>query len=383
MLRRPDVPRGAGRRWSWSGAPFPMPGGLPPRQGMAAQKKAPLKPGGAGVYSGGIVTEAQPVVNQPQDQPPLVDWAARRAAFELTLPPRPDKPPATAPKDGRIWDRYRRTKKNWEERCRRLRREAGIPPLTSKEGSDRSKLAKRAEKGEVTVAELVDAGMLGLASKMGYGRGEWLPPPDPTLSEGGRMSEYTQDVASTIIIRVARGQTLTQICAEPSMPSLDTWRGWVLRYPDLRDAYESAKRMKAAVLFDEALDLVRWLKNQRFLAGDAVDVNAKRVALQGLQTAAGKLDPQQFGDRSLTVPSLTIQINTNLDLGAGPREELSSGDGAMFAYTIQAKSPPVLDASVSDKEPDESAPKDSPGEARRMELLPQPLTEENADEATR
>lgn len=294
-------------------------------------------------------SEPAVVANDPQ--------AELRAQVEAMLPKRPPKPPVGAPKSGMVWQRYRMAVKNWEEKCRRIRRAAGLKPLSSSEANARAK-AKRG----MTVAQLVDAGLMSPLAAL-------LPPTPKWTPEAGQITKYSPELAAQIVERVASGETITSITNHRGMPTFAAWRSWVLANKDLRDAYEAAKRLKAATLFDEALDLVRWLKESKFAAADATDINAKRVALQGLWHAAGKLDPQQFGERSLATPAISIHINTNLDLGSGPLEEMSSGDGAMFSYTLQAKPLPVLDASVSDKDPDESAPKDSPVEARRADAI--------------
>lgn len=169
---------------------------------------------------------------------------------------------------------------------------------------------------------------------------------------------YSPDLAAAIILRVANGETLTAVCREIGMDRT-TFNSWVVAYPELREAWMAARRVKAGALFDEALDIARDLKENR---KDAVQVNALRVATETLKWAAAKLSPQEYGDKMADKPVVAIQINTGLDLGPQSRDTESSVSG-LFAYSLSARLPePSTSAEIIEGE---SVPKrKDPAQAR-------------------
>lgn len=167
-----------------------------------------------------------------------------------------------------------------------------------------------------------------------------LPPTPARTSAQGANTHYDPEIAADMCKRMALGETLSAICARPGFPTATAFRGWTLAYPELRDAWIAARRIKATSLFDEALDLARDLKQGRKLVS-STEVNALRVAIDTLRWAASKLDPGQYGDQAGKVPVVAIQINSNLDLG---RNATVSGDDSLYSFTVQL--PPPLDPST-------------------------------------
>ena len=177
-------------------------------------------------------------------------------------------------------------------------------PGARKARYERDKAARHAAKAARQLAALpeITPSMRALA--------EVIPP----VREIAHLREYNPLVCANIIERVANGETLRGICKQDGMPDRTSFQSWVVAYPDLRSAWEAARRVKAHTLFDEALDAARDLKER---AGDvgAAEVNALRVAIDTLKWTAGKLNPQEYGDKSITTPAIAIQINCGLDLG--------------------------------------------------------------------
>jgi hypothetical protein len=52
--------------------------------------------------------------------------------------------------------------------------------------------------------------------------------------------EYDKEIAAQITGRIMDGERLSAICADPKMPDLATVQGWLVRYPNFGDAYNSA-----------------------------------------------------------------------------------------------------------------------------------------------
>lgn len=149
--------------------------------------------------------------------------------------------------------------------------------------------------------------------------------------KGRFASTYDPKLAMRVCERIAEGETLSGICAAEGMPDRKTFRRWVVNDPELRKAYDAARELKSHSLFDEALDLARELKGNGL---DNATVGARRVAIDTLKWAAGKLNPREYGERSDAGPAIAIQINTPLNLGSADR---TSGPApGENLYTLQA-----------------------------------------------
>lgn len=169
-------------------------------------------------------------------------------------------------------------------------------------------------------------------------------------AEQGFLDTFRMDVAVMICERIAEGETLAKICRDSGMPDRSTFRKWVLRNEDLRAAYEAARELQSHSLFDETLDLTRRLQDDNELSN--VQVTAFRVALDNLRWAAGKLNPQQYGERSNPNAALAIQIITPLNLGQagkeygpGPGENLYTLTASLVAPNEPGEAPAQIAAS--------------------------------------
>jgi hypothetical protein len=85
------------------------------------------------------------------------------------------------------------------------------------------------------------------------GFGVFEPPP---LKRGaGRPTAYDAQIADQICDRVADGEFIHVICADPGFPKHRTVRDWTQRYPEFKAAYEQAKHCKHERLMDECLQI--------------------------------------------------------------------------------------------------------------------------------
>jgi hypothetical protein len=158
--------------------------------------------------------------------------------------------------------------------------------------------------------------------------------PARVFASGGHApSLYDPVRAARVLEAVSAGATLSKACAELDVPiTATTFHSWVLQRPELRKLWDEAKRIKAGAIFDQVQNLANKLINAADDYGkeDASTVNAIRTGLGTLQWMAGKLNPQEYGERMPAVPHVMVQINTDLDLGqGGPRVEREGP----FTYT--------------------------------------------------
>jgi len=106
---------------------------------------------------------------------------------------------------------------------------------------------------------------------------------------GGSVSMLTPELSETICARLASGETLLSVGADPEMPAASTICGWVRRYEDFREAYVTAKGIAADLLFELALEVA--------LDCDAETVQADRLRIQTLRWQAAMLAPKTYGER--------------------------------------------------------------------------------------
>ena len=66
---------------------------------------------------------------------------------------------------------------------------------------------------------------------------------------------YTEQDMMAVIARIANGETLLRICAEPTSPSREVFRHWMKEVPALQQFYEDAKIYRTEHLADEIIDI--------------------------------------------------------------------------------------------------------------------------------
>ena len=145
-------------------------------------------------------------------------------------------------------------------------------------------------------------------------------PPNPLPSRPDRkkfpLAKYEPELALEVCVRIAGGETLKGIMAEKRMPTTATFHTWRVRYPELGKIYSEARVVAGHRYFDDVADLA----HQAALPvsdPNAIDSRKASVAITAKQWLAGKLVPQEYGDKIAKVPAVAIQINTTLDMGDG------------------------------------------------------------------
>lgn len=157
----------------------------------------------------------------------------------------------------------------------------------------------------------------------------------PTEKGRTRVTAYSPKVAEVILLKIADGATLRDIAKEPGMPTKSTIQRWIMKYPDLKQAWAAARELSASSLEDEALDMARVLKRQSDFTG--TKVRAFEVAMNQFRWSAAHRDPATFGQTAQPSVVVPIQINTSLDLGDGKGGGTVEIKGASTTYEVAAK----------------------------------------------
>ncbi|MBI1200308.1 MAG: hypothetical protein GC203_20810 [Phenylobacterium sp.] len=105
--------------------------------------------------------------------------------------------------------------------------------------------------------------------------------------EGGRKPRWCPHLAAEVCSRIADGQTMSAICADPDMPSLSLVHKWRSARPEFAADLELARQAQAERMCD-----LGWEIAQRITPKDAY---ATHVKLSQLRWTAAALAPARFG----------------------------------------------------------------------------------------
>ena len=105
-----------------------------------------------------------------------------------------------------------------------------------------------------------------------------------------RYTEYSDELATEICLRVASGQSLRTICLDPEMPCRDTiWRWSLDDEKGFAKKFERARLIQAHGYVDEIMDIAD---------GDG-DFQHNRLRVDTRKWYASKVIPKIYGDRQI------------------------------------------------------------------------------------
>ena len=107
------------------------------------------------------------------------------------------------------------------------------------------------------------------------------------------MAKFNQLTFDIICQRMAEGQTLRKICAEPDMPNITTVWKWANASSDLGKQYAHAREAQADAQFERIGDIVDDVERGRLEPAQA------RTMIDALKWTAGKLRPKVYGDKAI------------------------------------------------------------------------------------
>ena len=105
------------------------------------------------------------------------------------------------------------------------------------------------------------------------------------------MAEFSQELFDQICERMAQGETLRKICAEPDMPNITTVWKWKEADEARGKQYAHAREAQADAQFERIGAVVDDVE-----AGTLEPAQA-RTMIDALKWTAGKLRPKVYGDK--------------------------------------------------------------------------------------
>ena len=107
------------------------------------------------------------------------------------------------------------------------------------------------------------------------------------MSEVGRPSDYTPELADRICTELSKGRSLKRICNDEWAPSTTAVYEWIQKHTEFADKYARAREVQAEGMADELIDL----------ADNAEDVQKAKLQIDTRKWAASKLLPKKYGER--------------------------------------------------------------------------------------
>lgn len=114
-----------------------------------------------------------------------------------------------------------------------------------------------------------------------------------------RPSDYTEEIALDICVRLANGESLSRICDKESSPHVSTIYRWLNSKPEFRDMYARAREDQADTLADEIIAISDEQREAVTRDGTIYDpeVNRDRLRIDTRKWVAAKLKPRKYGDK--------------------------------------------------------------------------------------
>lgn len=132
----------------------------------------------------------------------------------------------------------------------------------------------------------------------------------------GRPTIYTKKLADEICRRIAEGESLRTIVADPKIPSASTICRWLLddNKKDFWEHYAHARNVQAELMFEELLEIAD--KSDKVVSSGAAKksgayANNQRLKVDTRKWYLSKVLPKKFGDKlDLTSDGKAIKGNT-------------------------------------------------------------------------
>lgn len=182
----------------------------------------------------------------------------------------------------------------------------------------------------------------------------------------GRSSTYSPAVAELICARLADGETLTQICRTPGIPSRQTIHNWRMSNPAFFDQYARAREIGMESMSDDLLTIADDDSGDRLADGspNSAAVQRSRLQVDTRKFLMAKLAPRVYGDKQTVEHTGIVEHALTLSERERMRRLLSfAAQDAATGVTIEGTAEP---AALPDL-PDLPAVDNEPAAARNDE----------------
>ena len=123
----------------------------------------------------------------------------------------------------------------------------------------------------------------------------------------GRPTTFSQETALAICERIAQGETLSQVCASPGMPSRATVYRWQEADEDFRATYRRARELQMESWGDEIVDIADDTtldtvtrvtpQGREYETVDHENIQRSKLRVNTRQWLMARLNPRLYGDK--------------------------------------------------------------------------------------
>ena len=146
------------------------------------------------------------------------------------------------------------------------------------------------------------------------------------MSNEGRPTLYTQELADKLCSLVAEGKSVRSICRDPNMIVTTTFFRWLREYPEFRQQYEAAKLEAHSAWFDDIVEIADneagqplivdgvpiIINGEVVMTKDSASIAHARLRVDSRKWALSKILPRKYGDRLETENRTTHDISDEL-----------------------------------------------------------------------
>ena len=111
--------------------------------------------------------------------------------------------------------------------------------------------------------------------------------PPELLQKNGVKSTYSAAIAERICVMISDGRTITSICSDDDMPSLNAVYGWLRSQPAFSEAYARAREDQQDTFAAQILDI----------SDTETDPQRARNRIDARKWHAAKAAPRKYGEK--------------------------------------------------------------------------------------
>lgn len=110
------------------------------------------------------------------------------------------------------------------------------------------------------------------------------------MSDIGRPTEFTQEMADRICNWLMEGKSLRSFCREPNTPDISTVFRWISKNNDFYNQYARAREVQAEVHVDMMMDIAETDVN------DNIQLRQNELRIDTIKWTSSKIKPKKYGN---------------------------------------------------------------------------------------
>lgn len=113
---------------------------------------------------------------------------------------------------------------------------------------------------------------------------------DGIVKNAGRPTDYSDELAAEICLRISNGRSVKSICTDKDMPSKTSIYKWLNEHSVFTDMYREAISQRADYHFDEMLDIAD------DVIAESAEVAKAKLQIDTRKWILSRMNPRKYGD---------------------------------------------------------------------------------------